>query len=233
MIYSFVWNGWNCRDKGIRMREMPPVIRPEERVQHVTIPGRAGELTLTEGTDIYNSYIQTIPVAVYTEANVREAESWLRGEGTVSFCSQPHLQQAARVINAVEFRKHSRNSVYWDADIQFYCNPIKYLVSEADITLAESGQSITCPGTLDSYPLITIHGGESFAFSIRIWDRTLTIPNAADGMVIDTENQWILVGGVPIMNACSGRFPKLMPGENILTFTGASSITITPRSRFL
>lgn len=231
MIYSFTWNGWNCRDMGIRLREMPPIIRPEERIQHVTIPGRSGELTLAEGEDVYNSYIQTIPLAVKTEAAVRSVESWLRGSGVVSFSGQPTLQQAARVINAVTFTKHGRNSAWWDGEVQFYCNPIKYLISEEDVTLTESGQSITSTGTLEAFPLITIHG--SGTVTIRIWDRTLTIPEATDGMIVDCENQWILTGGVPIMNACSGRFPKLLPGENIITFTGASSLTVAPRSRYI
>jgi len=231
MIYSFTWNGWNSRDMGIRLREMPPIIRPEERIQHVTIPGRSGELTLAEGEDIYNSYIQTIPLAVKTEEAVRAAESWLRGSGVVSFSGQPTLQQVARVINAVTFTKHGRNSVWWDGDVQFYCDPVKHLISEEDITLAESGESIECSGTLEAFPLITIHG--SGTVTIRIWDRTLTIPEATDGMIVDCENQWILTGGVPIMNACSGKFPKLLPGENIITYTGASSLTVAPRSRFI
>ena len=231
MIYSFVWNGWNSRDMGIRLREMPPIIRPEERIQHVTIPGRSGELTLAEGEDVYNSYIQTIPLAVKTEEAVRAAESWLRGSGVVSFSGQPTLQQAARVINAVTFTKHGRNSVWWDGEVQFYCDPVKHLIGEEEITLAESGESIECSGTLEAFPLITIHG--SGTVTIRIWDRTLTIPEATDGMIVDCENQWILTGGVPIMNACSGKFPKLLPGENIITYTGASSLTVAPRSRFI
>ena len=231
MIYSFTWNGWNSRDMGIRLREMPPIIRPEERIQHVTIPGRSGELTLAEGEDVYNSYIQTIPLAVKTEEAVRAAESWLRGSGVVSFSGQPTLQQAARVINAVTFTKHGRNSVWWDGEVQFYCDPVKHLIGEEEITLAESGESIECSGTLEAFPLITIHG--SGTVTIRIWDRTLTIPEATDGMIVDCENQWVLTGGVPIMNACSGKFPKLLPGENIITFTGATSLTVAPRSRFI
>ena len=121
MIYSFTWNGINCRTKGIRLQAMPEIIRPEERVNHVMIPGRAGELTQTEGEDIYNSYIQTIPMAVYSEASVRAVENWLRGDGYVTFSGQPTLKQKARVINAVTFTKHGRNSNYWNGEVQFYC----------------------------------------------------------------------------------------------------------------
>ena len=45
MKYWFEWNGVRCTTMGIRLQGMPPVQRPEERVTHVVIPGRAGELT--------------------------------------------------------------------------------------------------------------------------------------------------------------------------------------------
>lgn len=233
MIYSFTWNGWNCRDMGIRLREMPPIIRPEERIQHVTIPGRSGELTMAEGEDVYNSYIQTIPLAVKTEEAVRAAESWLRGSGVVSFSGQPTLQQAARVINAVTFTKHSRNSVWWDGEVQFYCDPIKYKVNEAALEISESGTTIENPSGLISFPLITLHGDGTFAATVRCGGNTLTVPSATEGLVIDCENKWMIRNGIPLMTACSGNFPVLNPGENVITFTGASSVTVQPRIRYL
>lgn len=233
MIYSFTWNGWNCRDMGIRLREMPPIIRPEERIQHVTIPGRSGELTLAEGEDVYNSYIQTIPLAVKTEAAVRSVESWLRGSGVVSFSGQPTLQQAARVINAVTFTKHGRNSIWWDGEVQFYCNPIKYLISEAALEISESGTTITNDGDMTSFPLITLHGTGTFTATVRCGGNTLTVPGATEGLVIDCENKWITRNGVPVMNACSGNFPVITAGDNSIIFTGASSLTVAPRSRYI
>ena len=74
MKYSFTWKGTSSSTKGIKLQEMPPIIRPQERVEHVTIPGRPGDVTLTEGDDIYESYIQTIPLIVDSAANVSEAE---------------------------------------------------------------------------------------------------------------------------------------------------------------
>jgi phage-related protein len=54
----FICNGIDCRSKGVIVRSPAPIIRPEERVQHVEIPGRSGDLTETEGENIYNSYKQ-------------------------------------------------------------------------------------------------------------------------------------------------------------------------------
>lgn len=231
MIYSFTWNGTNCREKGVRLQSMPPVIRPEERVGHVTIPGRAGEMTLTEGVDIYNSYIQTIPMTVKTKENVRAVEAWLRGEGYVTFSGQPDLKQKARVINAVNFQKHGRNSVWWDGEVQFYCDPIKHAVTENAIELTTSGATVTNAGDLRGYPRIAITG--SGIVTVASGGATLTLPECVDGWVIDCENEWILAGNTPQMNACSGDFPIFNPGENVVTFTGATKLTITPNWRYL
>ena len=231
MIYSFTWNGVNCRNKGIRLQSMPQIIRPEERVDHVTIPGRSGEMTLTEGEDIYNSYIQTIPLIVDNAADVKSAEKWLRGDGYVTFSCEPERKQKARVINAVTFEKHSKNSAWWEAEVQFYCDPIKYAVSEDAIEVTTSGTAVNNPGDMRGYPKIAITG--SGAVTIASGGATLTIPECVNGWVVDCENEWILAGNIPQVNACSGSFPVFNPGNNAVTFTGATKLTITPNWRYL
>ena len=231
MIYSFTWNGVNSRTKGIRLQSMPEIIRPQERVAHVTIPGRAGELTQTEGDDIYESYIQTIPVAVKTEAAVHEVEKWLRGDGWVTFSGQPGVKQKARVINAVTFTRHGRNSEWWDGEIQFYCDPIKHPTADQTIEITESGTTVENTGDLRGYPRITVTG--SGIVTIASGGRTLTIPECQDGWIVDCENEWILQGNIPQANACSGDFPVFNKGNNAVTFTGASKLTIATNWRYL
>ena len=231
MIYSFTWNGTNCRNKGIRLQSMPEIIRPEERVNHVVIPGRSGEMTLTEGDDIFNSYIQTIPLIVDSKANVKSVENWLKGDGYVTFSCEPEKMQRARIINAVTFKKHSQNSNWWEAEVQFYCDPVKHLVEENDIELTESGTAVNNTGDLRGFPLIEITG--SGIVTVASGGRTLTIPECVSGWVIDCENEWILQGDIPQVNACSGDFPVFNPGSNVVTFTGATKLTITPRWRYL
>ena len=139
MTYSFSWNGTSCRNKGIVLRTAPEIVKPEERVSHVVIPGRAGELTIAEGTDIYNSYIQTLTMIAEDPAKLAEAEKWLRGDGYVTFSVQPTLKQRARVINAVNFTKLSHNLNRWSGDVQFYCDPLKEQITEEAVEVTSSG----------------------------------------------------------------------------------------------
>ena len=232
MIYSFEWNGVNSRDMGIRLQSMPEIIRPEERIQHVTIPGRAGELTMAEGSDIYNSYIQTIPVAVYTEAAVKAAEAWLRGSGYVTFSGQPGLRQRARVINAVTFTKHGRNSHYWDGQVQFYCEPLKEAnPPEADIVLTASG-TVNNPGDVTAFPKIVIAGTGDVTISAG--GKSIALTGIQSGTIVDSETGWVMYNGAALTGVYTGTFPVLPAGESMVAITGSvTSITITPRWRYL
>ena len=85
----FIWNGIDCRSRGVYLRGPAPIVRPEERVKHVTIPGRSGDVTETEGENIYNSYIQTVSFSAIGGFRLREIYKWLRGAGYVTFSGEP------------------------------------------------------------------------------------------------------------------------------------------------
>lgn len=230
--YWFKWNGTRSDAKNIILNSAPSIIKPEERVQHVTIPGRSGELTITEGDQVYQSYIQNVPIAVNGAANVPSVENWLKGEGQVIFSTQSGRQQKARVIGAVTLEKHSRHLDWWEGDVQFYCDPVKTDPAEENIEVTSSGATVNNPGDMAALPLITVIG--SGAVTISAGGNVLTIPELTSGWKIDSENEWILDGTTPLGGVCSGAFPKLVAGSNTIAFTGSiTKLVITPRFRYL
>ena len=232
MIHYFLWNGADSRNKNIRVQSRIEITKPEERVQRVTIPGRSGEMTLTEGEDIYNSYIVTVEIGIDGLANVRAAEKWLTGAGKVTFDNQPTLEQEARIYGSLGLRKHSRNVDRWKGSVQFYCSPIKRLKTETAVTVTSSGTTISNDGDITSFPKIKITG--SGLVTVGCGGNILTIPECVSGWVIDSENQWILNGNTPVEKACSGAFPILKTGSNTVTFTGSvTKLEIEPRIRYL
>ena len=232
MKYWFEWNGVKSTTKGIKLQEMPQIIRPEERIEHVTIPGRAGEVTLTEGEDIYNSYIQTIPLIIESAANVSAAEAWLRGSGYVTFGGQSGKKQKARVINSVEFRKHSPNSSWWEGEVQFYCAPLKEDTTSTDTEVESSGTTVNNPGDVISRPMITVTG--SGDVTITIGGKTIAITGLETGWKVDSELQWVLDGSEPQQGVYTGEFPVFQPGNNTVAFTGSiTKLTIDGRWRYL
>ena len=61
MTDYFIWNGVDCRTKGIHVSELPPITIPLERSKQTNVPGRPGSLTQLEGDDVYDDMILSDP----------------------------------------------------------------------------------------------------------------------------------------------------------------------------
>lgn len=231
----FIWNGIDSRAMGVVTRRHAPLIRPEERVAHVQIPGRSGDLTETEGANIYNSYIQTVGFSVTDGSRVRDVFRWLRGEGNVSFSSEPSLEQEARVIGAVTLERVSRNLDHWAGQAQFYCQPLKKRIYDVAETLTASG-TVRNNGDVDAYPVIlATRSTNATSMTITVNGDTFTISNV-DG------NRRIDCGAMEVTNALrtvlctidsSGPFPVLHPGSNTIAGSGWTKLEIYKNERFL
>ena len=234
----FIWNGIDCRSKGVIMRGPAPIVRAEERVKHVEIPGAAGDLTETEGENIFNSYIQTVSISVKGGFNVRNIYKWLRGSGYVTFSGEPDRKQAARVIGAITLNRVSRNIDHWAGEVQFYCQPLKELLKEGTVTVTSSGATVRNNGDVSCKPVykVTVASGQT-AISLTVGGATLTVTDLTAGGVY-----WIDCAAMEVWNSdktalmtrySAGDFPELAPGDNTVTFTGCSSIEIEKRERYL
>ncbi len=231
----FIWNGIDSRSMGITTRGHAPIIRPEERVQHVQIPGRSGDLTLTEGTHIYNSYIQTVGISVAGAFRVESVFDWLRGSGFVTFSGEPDRKQQARVIGAVTLDKASRNLDRWAGQVQFYCQPLKQKVSDTHVTMTAAG-SVRNQGDVAAHPVIlaTPATGQT-TLVITVNGKSLTVSGVSGIVRIDC-------GAMEVTNAArtqiltqnsGGLFPVLNTGANAIGGSGWSKLEISPEERYL
>ena len=232
----FIWNGFDCRSKGVITRGPAPIVRPEERVRHIEIPGRSGDLTELEGENIYNSYIQTVSIAVHGGYRVREIYRWLRGAGYVTFSGEPDRRQKARIIGAVTLNKHSYNMDWWEGEVQFYCQPLKELLTETPVTITSTGASVRNNGDVNASPLwkVTVNGTGA---TLMAGGNTIALTGMTIGSVIwidsETMEVWNADRTATITEKSSGQFPILRPGNNAVTFTNCSSIEIHKRERYL
>lgn len=237
----FIWKGIDCRSMGVRTSGPAPIVRPEERVQHIQIPGRSGDLTQIEGEDIYNSYIQTVTIQVDGWSNVRNVYSWLRGDGYVTFSGEPDRQQKARIIGAVTLNKKSRNLDIWVGEVQFYCQPLKELLIEDYLTISTSGAVIRNCGDVIAKPWMRVlASGTSFTVSISgdgIPTNTLTVADIEASkhyrIFSDSMEVWNNAHDTLLTYKSTGEFPLLGVGKNTITFTGISSIQFHKQERFL
>lgn len=241
----FIFKGMDCRNMGVMLRAPLPIIRGEERVEHMVIPGRSGDLTLAQGERIFNSYIQSASIAAKGAHRIPEILNWLTGSGYLISGSEPDRQQLARVIGAVTLNKHSKNLDWWEGEIQFYCQPLKAALHENKITLSASG-SVYNAGDVTAKPYIkataTAAGGTivitaSHSNGSATWREQLTIPGISGGanVYIDSETGIILNTSQSIVlnSTSSGDFPLLNPGANSISGSGWASLEITRRERYL
>ena len=174
----FIWKGTDCRAMGITLRSPVPIVRPEERVKHIEIPGRSGDLTQLENEDedekIFNSYIQTASISVRGGFRVREVANWLSGSGYVTFSGEPDRKQMARVIGAITLNKHSRNLDKWAGECQFYCQPLKQLLNQAEVTVTSSGTSVINRGDVTAKPRIALTANATSA-TVAAGGKSITI----------------------------------------------------------
>lgn len=235
----FIWKGVDCRAKGVLLQSPLPIVRGEERVEHVAIPGRSGDLTLSQGERIINSYIQTASIAVKGRQRVAEIMDWLTGAGELISSAEPNRKQQARVIGAVSLRKHSKNLDWWEGECQFYCQPLKQALTEETITMTAAG-TVTNRGDVIARPLfkLTASGGSillqiSHSSGGSTSTEALEVPtdcyiDSETGIITDLTRTNVL------NNQSFGDFPVLLPGDNnYLSGSGWSSIEITKRERWL
>lgn len=231
----FIWNNTDCRSMGVLMQRPATIVRPEERVSHVQIPGRSGDLTQTEGENIYNSYIQTVTIMVKGGYRVRDVYRWLRGAGYVTFSGEPDKRQKARIIGAITLTKHSYNLDWWVGEVQFYCQPLKEQLNPATVTITAAG-NVQNNGDVESYPMITATAsGTSMTVTAGGKSITVTGLTSDESYIIDSETMEITnaAGTALLTKNSTGNFPVLQPGANAVGGSGWSELTIDKRERFL
>lgn len=235
----FIWKGIDCRDMGVKLSGPVPIVRPEERVQHVEIPGRDGDLTELESDDndpIFNPYIQTATIMVHGGARVREIYNWLKGSGYVTFHGEPDRKQAARIIGAITLNRHSRNLDWWVGEVQFYCQPLKQKLTEDTVTITSSGTAVMNTGDKRSRPKITAKASAS-GMTITAGGKSLTITGLTSGSEYIIDSEIMEVSNADrtalITKDSIGSFPVLNPGSNSITGSGWSKLVIDRRERFL
>ena len=238
----FIWNGKDCRSMGIIMRGPAAIIRPEERVKHVEIPGVSGDVTETEGQNIFNSYIQTVSISVRGGFRVNKVYEWLRGAGYVTFSGEPDRRQKARVIGAITLNRVSRNLDNWAGEVQFYCQPLKERMAEEKVTVSASGAVVRNNGDVICKPMWKVTPSAATA-KIKAagagitGDNEITITGLTSGVVVwvdsDTMEVWNADRTALVTKNSTGDFPVLGQGVNTVTGEGWSALEIQKRERYL
>lgn len=234
---SMSFKGVTAASLGVVVLEYPPIVKPAAFVTLVQVPGRSGTLTLRDLDKVYEPVSRVCRCRLLATASPTAVAAWLDGSGALILGNEPLYQYTARVGDEIRFDKILPNHADRVFDVTFVCQPWKELATPgADITLGASPQTIVSAATLDSLPLITIAGTGAVSLNVGSYSFSLTGLQAGTPVLVDCDAMTATNVGLTVsyMQNMTGPFPKLVPGNNLITYSGTvTSIVIRPRYRWL
>jgi phage-related protein len=228
----FIWNGIDSRSMGVVVTAYPPIIRAKERVTQVTIPGRAGTMTMLEGDAVYDGYIKTIRIGNRPTAALQPIISWLHGAGELILGNEPNMAYTGRIINQISFTKLFPGT--WQADVQIWVEPFKHsAIPEPAISVSQT-DVLYNPGDVASFPRITLTG--TGTGTLVLAGVAMTFEDVNEGIIVDCEAQLAtdLAGQNLLTYKCTGDYPIIPVRYSQVVWDGNfSSVSIVPRWRWL
>lgn len=228
----FVWNGIDSRAMGLYVTELPPVKRPAERVQTVTIPGRSGHLTLLEGDQVHDGYTLECQITAPMSLDLAPVLAWLSGEGTVIFANEPQRSHEARIAAEISFDRVGYSAK--QATVTFFCQPYKAEFPEqGEITITGTSGTLTNPGDIPARPLVNlVYTG---TITVNFDGKPMVFANSPGNLLIDCEAQQIInnVAGTIWTGTYYGDFWQIPKGQVSVTASASCTLRIKPRWRWL
>ncbi|MDR1364088.1 MAG: hypothetical protein LBJ32_00405 [Oscillospiraceae bacterium] len=234
-----IWNGINSNTiQGLRICELPPITKPTIRTSIIEIDGKDGDFVELQG---YESYEKSVKIGLFRNCDINQIAKYFTGSGQITFSNEPDKYYNTQISEQIDFE---RLVLFKTANVKFHVQPFKYLVDEKPISLeitSETELNVTNVGLENSKPIFNLWGSGIIEISINtigtfqlnfsansdIPDKYLTINSEIEECYKDTLKT--------LKNrSMAGEFPILLPGENIVSWTGnLTRIEIYPRSMWL
>ena len=229
----FKFNGVSSETYGIIVTEQPRIVRPKERVTSVTVPGRAGALTTTQGENVFDPIDLTVRCVTPDADRLSDIYAWLTGDGEIEFACRPGGVYKGRLIKKVEAARLVKGDPHRELALTFTCQPFWRPLNQQPITLTASGATITNPGNMPSVPQIRVYGSGNISLTL---DGTVDIEEVEAGILLDWEmGDAISLDGGMLLNYKVDGGPQTIPtGTSAVIWTGnVTSVVITPNWRSL
>lgn len=237
----FTWNGVNAKNYGVQILSLPAIeTTPLERTSSVSIPGRSGSLTTTEGDDIYDNLSLSCTCIMEDISKIGSFCSWMKGSGKIKFSNKPDGYYKARISNQISFDKVLRGYDLRTFSIQLSCEPFFYLDSGETTFTMTANKQVTNLGNIRSLPLIKVTGtGQG---SIMCGGSTMLIDDFSNisYIMLDSEAKLAYKGSkgsasdpLTLLNTrVSGDWLTIPTGTNYITISGSiTKLEVTPRWR--
>lgn len=230
--YNYItYNGRSSADYGVWVSGGGTFDAPSRDVEMVSVPGRNGDLTFDNGR--FTNIAVTYPAFISNrfQPRIDDFRAWL--------CSNVGYQRLEDTYHPDEYRMGiyksglsvtpTARNLAGTFSITFDCKPQRFLKGgEIPLTFSASG-SVRNPTDYAALPLIRCNGRSG---TVTVNGVKVTVTGCTSHVMLDCDIMEAYEGtanrnGTTTLN--NGVFPTFAPGNNAVSFTGFSSVVITPR----
>ncbi len=210
-------NGVSSKTKaGLLIQSLPPITKPEMRVNVETIDGRDGDLIIPLG---YAAYDRTVSIGLYGSFDIDAISAFFSGSGTVIFSNEPERVYKFAITQQIDYEKLVN---FRTAQVVFHCQPYKYSATESAVTKSSFPATITNGGNTIAKPTLEVYGTGDIGISLNS-NQIFEIAMGTEGNItIDTELMEACKGSVLKNRLVTGNYDAfgLVTGSNTISVTG-------------
>lgn len=235
----FTYNGRCSAEFGLRIEKKDVFSAPEYDAAFTSIPGRSGDLIVSNRRFANVKVSYTVFLARKNIADLsdvlRAVKGWLYAEpGRYHEITDSYDTGYIRygVISGSLDIEEQFNKL-GSFRVTFNCKPFKYSVEGVQEVSIENSGSLFNPEAFTAKPIITLRGSGDFSMTLQNsnYKKTWNFKGITDGVVCDSEQMNFYYGTTLLNDKVTGvDFPELPPGETMISVSGGvSEIKVTPR----
>lgn len=224
----FVFGKINTNDYSLYVANKNQFDGGGKREEVITVPGKNGTVSISDGTfeNIKLTY------QMYGKGEIRQNIAGLRdalgatsGYMRLADSLEPDVFIKARYSEPFTVKSSDRKNAA--LDIEFDCDPRRFLKNGERVRTVTSGMTLKNPTNNTAKPLIRVYG----TGTLTINSISVQITAANEYTDIDSEIEETYKGSTNCNNnivLTNGLYPVLTPGNNTISFTGFTQVTIKP-----
>ena len=230
-----IFNGVSSKELGIEVEALPNYNFAKRDYDIYHVPGKSGDVIIDRGSYSNVGREYRISIGSYDGDSTVYANrivEWLhsaKGYARLEDSYEPEYYRIASYSDSAAIE--NLFGVAGRVTIRFDCKPQRYLKIGEEPIVISSGDKLENWTYFNALPIITVTGSGSG--SITVGSYVVNISAISTKIVIDSELQDAYNGTTNRNSDISVPygFPKLIPGENGISFTGSgiTSVEVIPR----
>lgn len=220
------FKGVKSTDIGVRVTQIPAIQIAEERGKAVEIPGRDGQLWLSDNS--YKAISLRIELEVSSTTNLSEVTAWLSGSGNLILSTLADYYWKARIVKGFDVVSGIFLHGNYRTTVEFICQPFRYQVGDPIMEPITSATIFNGMGTAVAKPIITVNGSGNI--NLMINRASVLITGIDEYITLDCDAMMAYKGDVnmsPNITIMSedDEWPALTPGSNEINWSTAAENT--------